>query len=254
MSTVRLEKKNQVGIITIDSPPVNALNKEVFNSLEEAILQVDETISVIVIHGAGTKAFVAGADIKEFPELTPEEGEKLCLRGQSVFNRLSDLGQPVIAAIDGFALGGGLELALACDIRLATSNSTFGLPEVKLGIIPGYGATQRLPRLIGRGKAMKMIFSGEFLSADEALRCGLIEEVVEGDVMDKAMELAAVIASRGPIAVQKAKEAVTKGMEMPLAEGQKLEAKLFADICMTQDKNEGVTAFFEKRRPEFIGK
>lgn len=254
MTKVEFSREKKIGIITIDAPPVNALNKEVINQLEHAIKQVDDQIAVVIVTGAGTKAFVAGADIKEFPSLTVDQGEKLCARGQSVFNQLSNLKQPVIAAIDGFALGGGLELALACDIRIATEKSTFGLPEVKLGIIPGYGGTQRLARLIGIGKAMQLTCSGEFISATEAHRLGLVEEVVDSNVMEKAMELAEAIASRGPIAVQHVKQAIMKGLEMSLQEGLQLEVSLFGEICTTEDMNEGVLAFFEKRDPLFTGK
>lgn len=253
MSKVRYEVKNKIGIITIDSPPVNSLNRDVFDDFERIIMQIDTSVNVIIIEGAGTKAFVAGADIKEFPGLTSEAGEKLCTRGQQVFNRLAELKQPVIAAIDGFTLGGGLELALACDIRIATARSQFGLPEVKLGIIPGYGGTQRLSRLIGVGKAMQLILTGNFISANEANQYGLIEEITETDVMSRAIEIATIISSRGPIAVKKAKEAIVRGMEMPLKEGLSLEAKLFGDLCTTEDKEEGVSAFLEKREPLFTG-
>lgn len=254
MSTVVFSREKKIGIITIDAPPVNALNKEVIDQLEQAIDQVDDQIAVVIVTGAGSKAFVAGADIKEFPNLTVEDGEMLCVRGQSVFNYLSKLKQPVIAAIDGFALGGGLELALACDIRIATEKSIFGLPEVKLGIIPGYGGTQRLPRLIGKGKAIQLTCSGEFITAKEAYRIGLVEEIVDCDVMKKAKEIANTIASRGPIAVQNAKKAIMNGLETSLQDGLKLEAALFGEICTTEDKNEGVSAFFEKRDPIFMGK
>lgn len=254
MSKVIYEVEDKLGIITIDSPPVNVLDKTVIDQLEAAIHKVDENVNVIIITGAGSKAFVAGADIKEFPELTPEAGEKLVLRGQDVFNQLSQLKQPVIAAIDGFTLGGGLELALACDIRMATTSSTLGLPEVKLGIIPGYGGTQRLSRLVGLGKAMQLLLSGEFIDANEAYRIGLVEEITDGDVLELAKKWANLISSRGPIAVQKAKEAMHKGIEMSLEKGLKLEAKQFADICDTEDKVEGVAAFLEKRQPEFTGK
>lgn len=254
MSKVLLEKIGKISVITIDSPPVNALDREVINGLEDAISHIKDDTNVVIVKGAGSKAFVAGADIKEFPNLTPLTGEQLCLRGQSVFHSLSALKQPVIAAIDGFTLGGGLELALACDIRVATSKSQFGLPEVKLGIIPGYGGTQRLSRLVGVGKALQLICSGEFIGAEEASRIGLVEEVVETDAMKKAMELAETIASRGPISVQKAKEAVLAGKEMSLEEGLKFEAELFGSLCETEDKVEGVAAFLEKREPQFTGR
>ncbi|MHA6260400.1 enoyl-CoA hydratase/isomerase family protein [Sporosarcina sp. CAU 1771] len=254
MSNVFLEVEDKVAVITIDAPPVNALNKDVFNNLEKAINEIEDHINVVIVTGAGNKAFVAGADIREFPELTPEEGEALTLRGQEVFTKLSQLKQPVIAAIDGFTLGGGLELALACDIRIATKTSTFGFPEVKLGIIPGYGGTQRLSRLVGLGKAMQILLSGEFITADEAYRIRLIEEMAEGDALEEAKKLAASISLRGPIAVQTAKSVMLQGSEMSLEEGLKLEAKQFGVICETKDKVEGVAAFLEKRNPTFIGK
>ncbi|QED48985.1 enoyl-CoA hydratase/isomerase family protein [Cytobacillus dafuensis] len=253
MSKVKYEEKNRIGIITIDSPPVNSLDREVFDQLESVVTQIGANVNVIIIEGAGTKAFVAGADIKEFPGLAPEAGEALCTRGQSIFNLLAELKQPVIAAIDGFTLGGGLELALACDIRISTARSQFGLPEVKLGIIPGYGGTQRLPRLIGIGKAMQLIFTGDFITAEKAYQIGLVEEVTETDALSKAIEIANSISSRGPIAVKAAKEAVMKGMQLSLKEGLNLEAKLFGDLCTTEDKEEGVAAFFEKREPVFTG-
>jgi len=207
----------------------------------------------VIITGAGEKAFVAGADIKEFPELKRVAGETLCLNGQAVFQKIADLKQPVIAAIDGFALGGGLELALACDFRIATPKSQFGLPEVKLGIIPGYGGTQRLPRLIGSGKAKQLIYSGEFLTADDAYRIGLVEEIAES-ALEKAKEWAQKILKRGPLAVQAAKQAINQGLETSLQLGLELEARLFGEICETEDKNEGVKAFLERREADFTGK
>lgn len=254
MSKAAYEQVHNIAVITIDSPPVNALNQEVLNQLQLIVEEISEEIHVVIIKGAGVKAFVAGADIKEFPGLTPETGEELCLRGQSIFNAIENLKQPVIAAIDGFTLGGGLELALACDIRIATAKSTFGLPEVKLGIIPGYGGTQRLPRLIGTGKALKMILTGETLSAEEAYQIGLVEEVTEIDSYSKALELAKIISSRGPIAIQKAKKAVYEGIEVSLSDGLKYEAQCFGDLCATFDKDEGVRAFLQKRTPVFKGR
>lgn len=251
MSKVILDKKGSIGLITIDSPPMNVLDKEVIDSLESVIQKIDDSFDVVIVKGAGEKAFVAGADIKEFPELTKETGEAICQRGQSVFNKLGHLKQPVIAAIDGFALGGGLELALACDIRFASEKTTLGLPEVKLGIIPGYGGTQRLPRIVGLGKAMQILLSGDFIQADEAYRIGLVDEVIKTDVTEAALKLAKTIASRGPIAIQSAKEVMHAGLNQTLEEGLILEAKTFGNICETEDKNEGVNAFIEKRKPEF---
>lgn len=257
MHKVTLVKKEDVGLITIDSPPMNVLDKEVIDSLEEIIQNVDDSLNVLIIKGAGEKSFVAGADIKEFPELTNETGQAICLRGQAIFNQLANLKQPVIAAIDGFTLGGGLELALACDIRFSSESSIFGLPEVKLGIIPGYGGTQRLPRTIGLGKAKQLLLSGNFISADEAYRIGLIDEVIESiesNVIEEAMKLAKTIASRGPKAVQLAKKVMNEGMDQTLKEGLKFEAETFGKICETEDKKEGVNAFIEKRKPCFMGK
>ncbi|WP_458413756.1 enoyl-CoA hydratase/isomerase family protein [Schinkia sp. CFF1] len=251
MSKVNYSVENKIGFISIDSPPVNALDKEVLQYLSTVLDDINQDVDVVIISGAGNKAFVAGADIKEFPELRKEAGEALCLNGQSIFQKIADLKQPVIAAIDGFTLGGGLELALACDFRIATLKSQFGFPEVKLGIIPGYGGTQRLPRLIGPGKAKQLIFSGEFLKAEEAYQIGLIEGVTEGDVNQEAIKWAGKILRNGPIAVQTAKQAVNQGLEFSLEEGLSLEAKLFGDVCETNDKNEGVTAFLSKREPKF---
>ncbi|WP_307338372.1 enoyl-CoA hydratase/isomerase family protein [Caldalkalibacillus uzonensis] len=251
MTKVRFENENGVVIITIDSPPVNVLDKEVLAELSAVIDQINDETDVVIIQGAGEKAFVAGADIKEFPELNQETGKALCLEGQAIFQKLEDLPQPVIAAIDGYALGGGLELALACDFRIATERSKFGLPEVSLGIIPGYGGTQRLPRLIGEGKAKQMIFSGEIFSAEEAYRIGIIEEITPNSALEGAQRWAEIIRKRGQLAVQKAKQAINEGRELSLNGALALEASLFGQICETKDKNEGVAAFIERREPNF---
>ncbi|WP_458412108.1 enoyl-CoA hydratase/isomerase family protein [Schinkia sp. CFF1] len=252
MTKIHFETKNRIAILTIDAPPVNALDEEVLLQLSSALDGINSEIDVVIISGAGEKAFVAGADIREFPSLNSESGEALCRRGQSIFTKLENLPQPVIAAIDGFALGGGLELALACDFRIAATKSTFGFPEVKLGIIPGYGGTQRLARLIGIGKAKQIIYSGEFFTAEDAYRFGLVEEITEGPALDKATEWAEKITRRGPLAVAHAKNAITTGIDLPLQAGLELEARLFGELCDTADKNEGVTAFLEKRQPNFI--
>ncbi|MBO8171238.1 MAG: enoyl-CoA hydratase/isomerase family protein [Bacillaceae bacterium] len=253
MSKVTYIEEQGVGIIEVNSPPVNALDQQVLTELSGILDNVSNEAGVIIITGAGEKAFVAGADINEFPQLKRRDGEALSLKGQSVFQKIVDLKQPVIAAIDGFALGGGLELALACDFRIATPRSQFGLPEVKLGIIPGYGGTQRLPRLIGNGKAKQMIYSGEFLSADQAYHIGLIEEIAES-AMEEAMSWAQKILRRGPIAVQATKRAINQGLETNILHGLQIEARLFGEICETEDKNEGVHAFFERREANFTGK
>ncbi|OLO27653.1 enoyl-CoA hydratase [Alkalihalophilus pseudofirmus] len=254
MAKVKYEVENQIGLITIDSPPVNALETQVLEELAEIVNNISEDVNVVIITGAGNKAFVAGADIKDFPNLTKETGIELVKKGQQIFQQIEDLDQPVIAAVDGFALGGGLELALACDFRIATKRSQFGLPEVKLGVIPGYGGTQRLPRLIGSGKAKQLIFSGEFLSAEEALNVGIVEEVTEGSALEAAQKWAEKIAQRGPLAVRAAKKAVNEGLNQTLEEGLNTEATYFGSIAETEDMNEGVAAFFEKREPKFTRK
>jgi enoyl-CoA hydratase len=251
---VTWEVENRLGIITIDAPPVNALNKAFFEQMDELLPQIGDVCDAVIITGAGDKAFVAGADIKEFPQLQQAEGVELCKRGQGIFQRIAELKQPVIAAIDGFALGGGLELALACDFRIATRKSQLGLPEVKLGIIPGYGGTQRLARLVGPGKAKQLIFSGEFISAEEAYRIGLIEQLVDENALEEARKWAHIIMKRGPIAVQAAKQVIDAGLEVSLSEGLDMEAQAFGQICLTEDKNEGVAAFFERREPQFKNK
>ena len=251
MDKVTFSREGTIGFITIDSPPVNALEKQVLDDLDKVLDDIPQDVDVIILTGAGGRAFVAGADIKDFPALTKETGMELVKKGQRIFQKLADLEQPVIAAIDGFALGGGLEVALACDIRIASKRSQIGLPEVSLGIFPGYGGTQRLARLIGAGKAKQLIFSGEPVSAEEAWRIGIIEEVTEESPHETARALAETIAKRGPLAVRKAKQAINEGLNVTVEEGIEIEAKLFGEICETEDKNEGVAAFFEKRKPNF---
>lgn len=253
MPKVNYETEGKLGIITIDSPPVNALDKELLTQLSDVIDGIEDHIGALIITGSGEKAFVAGADIKEFPQLKGEAGEQLSRRGQMTFQKIAHLKQPVIAAIDGHALGGGLELALACDFRIATAKSHLGLPETSLGVIPGYGGTQRLARLIGSGKAKQMIFSAEPLDAETAYRVGLIEELAE-DAMETARKWAGMILKRGPLAVQSAKMAVNGGLEGTIEEGLALEARQFGSICDSEDKDEGVAAFFEHRAAKFQGK
>ncbi|PWA12864.1 enoyl-CoA hydratase [Pueribacillus theae] len=243
-----------MGIVTIDSPPVNALEQQVLDELDQIVTNMPKDVDVVIVTGAGGKAFVAGADIKDFPELKKETGIELVKKGQRIFDKIAALEQPVIAAIDGFALGGGLELALACDIRIASKRSKVGFPEVNLGILPGYGGTQRLPRLIGPGKAKQLIFSGDPLSAEEAKQAGILEEVTEDSPMEKAKELAETIAKRAPLGVRKAKKAIDEGLNTTLEEGLHIEAVAFGELCDTEDKNEGVAAFFEKRQPNFSRK
>lgn len=251
MEKVRFEQEGNLGLITIDSPPVNALEKQVIEELDETINNIPNNVNVVIVTGAGGKAFIAGADIKDFPGLKKVDGIEFVKQGQGVFQKVADLDQPVIAAIDGFALGGGLELALACDVRIASKRSLVGFPEVRLGILPGYGGTQRLPRLIGSGKAKQIIFSGENISAGEAKQIGIIEEVTEESPIEKAKDLGESISKRAPLAIRSAKRAIDQGLDATLEQGQHIEATAFGDLCETKDKNEGVAAFFEKRQPNF---
>ncbi len=254
---VQLSREERLAIVTINNPPVNALHAGVISSLKECVesLSLEADLGAVIITGAGDKAFIAGADISEFPSLCGEEGEKLSRKGQLVFQQVADLPVPVIAAINGFALGGGLELALACDIRVASENARMGLPEVSLAVMPGYGGTQRLPRVIPLGKAKELIFSGEMIPAPEALRIGLVEYVVPaGEALTKAKQIASTILKRGPVAVRAAKQAVNRGLELTLDEGLKYEATMFRKLFDTEDKNEGARAFLEKRVPEFKGR
>ena len=255
---ILLEKKNSIAYVTVNRPKVlNALNGATIEELRNAFheLKHDASIRVVILTGAGEKAFVAGADIGELAQRDPVSGKEFAHRGQNVFNLIENLGKPVIACVNGFALGGGCELALACTMRLASENAKFGQPEVKLGILPGYGGTQRLPRLVGKGLAMQMVLAGEMITAQEAHRIGLVNEVTAAaELIPRAEAIAAKIIANAPLAVQYAMEAVNKGMEMTLAEGMFLEASLFGVCCATEDKKEGTTAFLEKRPAAFKGK
>jgi enoyl-CoA hydratase len=254
---IQVSREDRLAIVTINRPPVNALSREVMDALEDAFseLSKDETIGAVIVTGAGEKAFVAGADITEFPNLNSANGEQLSRRGQEVFQKIADFPAPVIAAVNGFALGGGMELALACDIRVMAENAKVGLPEVTLGIFPGYAGTQRLPRLIPAGKAKELIFSGAMIDAAEAYRIGIADHLTAaGESLDKARKLAAAILKNGPVAVRLAKQAVDQGLDQSLAEGQKTEAAFFARLCDTEDQKEGAKAFMEKRPSQFKGK
>ncbi len=243
--------------VTIDNPPLNPLShalidelNAVFNELEE-----NEEVLVVILRGGGERAFVAGADIKQFPTMDQAAAEKFCSEGHDVFNQIEDFKGPVIAAIQGFALGGGCELAMACDIRVASEDAKFGQPEINLAIIPGYGGTQRMPRLIPIGKAKELIYTGEMIDATEALRIGLVDRVVKrGDLMDEAKKIATEILTKGPLAIKAAKKAINEGLALPLREGLKLESRYFCPLFSTEDKNEGALAFLEKRKPIFKGK
>src|SRR5271168_1220595 len=255
---ILLEKKNAIAYVTVNRPKVlNALNTATIEELGIAFQEIknDVSIRVVILTGAGEKAFVAGADIGELAKQDAVSGKEYAHRGQAVLDLIENLGKPVIACINGFALGGGCELALACTMRLASDNAKFGQPEVKLGLIPGYGGTQRLPRLVGKGLAMQMVLAGETITASEAHRIGLVNEVVAAtELIPRAEAIAGKIIANGPLAVQYAMEAVNKGMEMTLAEGLFLESALFGVCCATEDKKEGTAAFLEKRVAAFKGR
>jgi enoyl-CoA hydratase len=253
-----LERDGAVAIVTINRPKVlNALNSQTIDELRRAILELkgDEAVRAIVLTGAGEKSFVAGADINELAVQTPVTGREHALTGQHVFDLIENIGKPVIAAINGFALGGGCELAMACTLRLAADTAKLGQPEIALGLLPGYGGTQRLPRLVGKGKAMEMILTGVQITADEAQRIGLVNRVVPAaDLMGAAKDLAAQLAKSAPIAMRYIINAINKGVEMPFAEACQYEATLFGLVASTEDMREGTKAFLEKRKAEFQGR
>ncbi len=247
-----------VALVTINRPQVlNALNLATLDRLRRVVLELkaDERVRVVILTGAGEKSFVAGADIKELAVQSPVAGRELALAGQHVFDLIEHLGKPVLAAINGFALGGGCELAMACTLRLAADTARIGQPEINLGLIPGYAGTQRLPRLVGKARAFELLLTGAFITADEALRIGLVNRVVPAaELMTETRKLAAELAAKPPIAVHYILEAVNRGLEMPVAEGQASEATLFGLVASTEDMREGTTAFVEKRKPVFKGK
>jgi enoyl-CoA hydratase len=250
--------KDQIARLTFNRPAVlNALNLRTLDELADCLESVrrDDAIRVLILTGGGEKAFVAGADINELARQTPLEGKDTALRGQGVFGRLERLGKPSIAAINGFALGGGCELALACTMRIASRNAKLGQPEVKLGVLPGYGGSQRLARLCGKGTAQELILTGDMISAEEALRIGLVNHVTEAaDLLATAESIARKIIANAPLAVKYSMEAIQKGMEMPQEEGLFLEATLFGLCCATEDMREGTRAFLEKRPAKFQGR
>lgn len=252
-----VEQTDAVLIVKINRErALNALNREVVAELQQLFSYYwsDESVKCVIITGGGEKAFVAGADITELADLDVRSGADLSARGLYLMKTIQNFPRPVIAAINGFALGGGCELAMACDIRLASEKAKLGQPEVNLGIIPGYGGTQRLARLVGQGKASQLIFTGAIIDAAEAHRIGLVDEVYAPDqLMAKAMEMAQLICSKGPIAVQLGKECINRGLDGTLTAGCDLEKANFAQLCGTGDKNEGMEAFLEKRSPKFTG-
>jgi enoyl-CoA hydratase len=254
---VILERRGRVAVLTINRPDkLNALNIATRNEIVAVFdeLRADETVRVVVLTGAGEKAFVAGADIGEFAGKTAHQ-QRAVMQGMRVFTVIEDFPKPVIAGINGFCLGGGCELALGCDIRIASSNAKLGQPEINLGIIPGGGGTQRLTRLVGEGKAMELILTGKIVPAQDALAMGLVNEVVAPEELEaRVMEIANQIAEKSPIALQAAKEAVKTAARANLREGLEREIDLFALCFASEDKEEGVRAFLEKRRPDFKGR
>jgi enoyl-CoA hydratase/carnithine racemase len=251
------EKKGAIAYVTVNRPKVmNALNKATWADLRTAFenARADTAMRGVILTGAGDKAFIAGADIGELAQVKAFEAEQSSRFGQDVLDLIENLGKPVIAAVNGFALGGGCETAMACTIRIAVDSAKFGQPEVKLGLVPGGGGTQRLPRLVGKGRALQLILSGEMISAQEAYRIGLVNEIVPAaELITRAEAILKTIASNAPIAVKFAIEAANKGLETSQSEGQLLEASYFGLCAATEDKKEGTTAFLEKRAPQFRG-
>ena len=253
-----VERDDAVAVVTLNRPKVlNALNGQTLSELSAAMasLKGDAGVRAIVLTGAGEKSFVAGADINELAVLSPVAGKEHARAGQQVFNAIEQLGKPVIAAINGFALGGGCELAMACTLRLAADTARFGQPEINLGLIPGYAGSQRLPRLVGKGCALEILLTGEMIGAARAYEIGLVNRVVPAaELMTEARKLARVLASKAPIAVRYIIEAVNQGLDTPFAAGEFLETSLFGTIASSDDMREGTKAFLEKRAPVWQGK
>jgi enoyl-CoA hydratase len=258
LENVVYDKKGPIGYVTLNRPKVmNALNKATINELQGVFEDArdDSAVRGVIFTGAGEKAFAAGADIAELANNTAVEAEEATRRGQALTDLIENLGKPVIAAVNGFALGGGCELAMACTIRIAAESAKFGQPEVKLGVMPGYGGTQRMPRLVGRGRALKLILSGEIIDAAEAYRIGLVDELEpDTHVIERAETVLKKMIANAPLSLKYALEAVNKGLETSVAEGLLIEASLFAVCASTDDKKEGASAFLEKRVPKFQGK
>ena len=253
-----LDRDGSVASLTVNRPKVlNALNTQTLDELRRAILELkhDDTVRAVILTGAGDKSFVAGADINELAVQTPTSGREHAVRGQHVLDLIEHMGKPVIAAINGYALGGGCELAMACTMRIAADTAKLGQPEINLGIMPGYAGTQRLARIAGRGRALELLLTGEQISAQEAHRLGLVNRVVPAaSLMAEAKALASALAAKAPVAVRYILEAVHKGLEMPFPQAQIFEATLFGLVASTDDMREGTKAFLEKRKPEFKGR
>jgi enoyl-CoA hydratase len=253
-----VDRTGAVLSVTINRPKVlNALNAATLDELDQVITAAadDDGVRVVTITGSGDRSFVAGADINELAVQTPTSGRQHARRGQAVFDRIERLGKPVIAAVNGFALGGGCELAMACTVRLAADTAKFGQPEINLGLIPGYAGSQRLPRLVGKGRALELLLTGDTIGADEALRIGLVNRVVPAaDLAAETAALAGTLAAKAPIAARYILDAVSSGLDMALADGEDYEATLFGLISTTEDMREGTSAFLEKRKPSFTGR
>src|SRR5688572_13394078 len=258
LETLLLERADGIAIVTVNRPKVlNALNAQTLDELRRTVLALrgDENVRCVILTGAGEKAFVAGADINELAVQSPVSGREHALAGQHVLNLIENLGKPVIAAINGYALGGGCELAMACTLRVAADTARLGQPEVNLGIIPGYAGTQRLARLVGRGRALEVLLTGDQLPASEAHRIGLVDRVVPAaELMAEARKLAAILAAKAPVAMRYIIDAVNRGLDMALPEAQIFEATLFGLVASTEDMREGTKAFLEKRKAEFKGR
>ncbi|BEQ14721.1 enoyl-CoA hydratase/isomerase family protein [Desulfoferula mesophila] len=258
MALAQYEITDQVAIVTINNPPLNALDVPTKLAIEEAFLELDrirDQMRAVVLTGGGEKAFVAGADIKAFVDLEPESAKRRLMRSHKVYEVVESFHWPVIAAIHGFCFGGGLELALCCDVRYASRDAQFGFPEVKLSIFPGNGGTVRSQYFLGLGRFKEMVYSGETISSEQALQYGLVEKVTEsGQVMDAALELAHKIARRGPLGVAAAKKAINRNRDLPLQQGLEVESDLWAGLSLSHDMKEGAKAFIEKRKPKYLGK
>ena len=256
--TLIVEVQEKVATVMLNRPKVlNALSARVFDELEAVFtaLSVNNDVRVVLLTGVGERAFAAGADLKEMAATDEASGERLALRGQSIMRLIETCGRPVIALVNGFALGGGCELAMACTMRIASETARLGQPEVKLGLAPGYGGTQRLPRLVGQAAALKMMLTGEPVGAAQALRLGLVDEVVPAaELMARGEALAKVIAMAAPLAVKACMEAVQRGSELSLEDGLRVEAEIFGRLSGTEDKREGVAAFLEKREARWVGR
>jgi enoyl-CoA hydratase len=256
--TLLVERDGATLLVTINRPKVlNALNAATMRELHQVMRDAaaDADVKAIVLTGAGEKAFVAGADINELSVLTPAQGQQHAIAGQGVFDTIEHLGKPVIAAVNGFALGGGCELAMACTLRIASETARFGQPEINLGLIPGYAGTQRLSRLVGKGRALEILLSGDMISAARACEIGLVNKVVPAaDLVSEANRMAAALAAKAPLATRYILQAVNHGLELPLAEGQFVEASLFGLVASSDDMREGTRAFLEKRPAAWQGK